>query len=171
MRRPQTNNPRRMRGFERTAGLLQTRIRQVGEKRGFAVARLLTHWAEIVGDDTARVARPVKVGYAKGGFGATLTLLTKGAHAPMLQADLPRIKERVNACYGYAAIARILITQTSPTGFAEGQASFAPAPKVEQKPDPKITESARQVAAPVADDGLRHALEALGQNVLSRKKS
>ena len=163
-------NPRRMRGFERTAGLLQSRIRKVGEQRGFAVARLLTHWAEIVGEDTARVARPVKVGYAKGGFGATLTLLTTGAQAPMLQADLPRIQARVNACYGYAAISRIRITQTAPTGFAEGQALFAPAPKQTSQPDPEAQDKARKVAAPVGDDALRHALEALGQNVLSRHK-
>ncbi len=163
-------NNRRMRGFERTAGLLQTRIRQASEKRGFAVSRLLTHWAEIVGEDTARIARPVKVGYAQGGFGATLTLLTTGAQAPMLQADLPRIQTRVNACYGYAAISRIRITQTAPTGFAEGQASFAPAPKQVPQTDPVAQQAARDVAAPVADDGLRRALEALGQNVLSRTK-
>jgi hypothetical protein len=162
--------PRRMRGFERTSGLLQNRIRQAGEKRGFAVARLLTHWAEIVGADTARVARPVKVSYAQGGFGATLTVLTTGSQAPMLQADLPRIKERVNACYGYAAIARIRITQTAPTGFAEGQAGFAPAPKAAPPADPETQAAARAAAAPVTDNALRRALEALGENVLSRTK-
>ena len=164
-------NPRRMRGFERTAGLLQNRIRQIGEKRGFAVARLLTHWAEIVGEDTARIARPVKVGYGQGGFGATLTLLTKGATAPMLQADLPRIRERVNACYGYAAIARIRITQTAPTGFGEEQTRFEPAKPSVRTPNPQAQQAARQAAAPVSDDSLRQALEALGENILSRHKS
>ena len=164
------HNPRRMRGFERTAGLLQNRIKQAGEKRGFAVARLLTHWAEIVGEDTARIARPIKVGYSQGGFGATLTLLTTGAQAPMLQTDLPRIQKRVNACYGYAAIARIRITQTAPTGFAEGQANFATASKQPPPAPPVITDAARAVAAPVNDESLRHALESLGQNVLARNK-
>jgi len=159
-----------MRGFERTAGLLQTRIRQVGEKRGFAESRLLTHWAEFVGEDTARIARPIKVSYGRGGFGATLTLLTTGAQAPMLQADLPRIQKRVNACYGYAAISHIRITQTAPTGFSEGQASFTPAPKAQPRQAPEITQAARDVAAPVRDDGLRQALEALAQNVISKAK-
>jgi len=162
--------PRRMRGFERTSGLLQERIRKAGETRGFAVARLLTHWAEIVGAETARVARPIKVGYAQGGFGATLTVLTTGAQAPMLEMQKDRIKERVNACYGYAAISRIRITQTAPTGFAEGQAEFAPLPARPRADDPAVAEAARQAAAPVSDDGLRAALEALGQNVLSRRK-
>ena len=94
------SNHRRKRGFERTSGLLQKQIRKAGEKRGFAVSRLLTHWAEIVGEDTAKVAKPIKVSYGQGGFGATMTILTTGAQAPMLQADLPRIQDRVNACYG-----------------------------------------------------------------------
>ncbi len=162
----------RGRGFKRASSLMQGQIRRAGEQRGFAVSRLLTHWAEIVGEDTARVARPVKVGYGKRGFGATLTVLTTGAQAPMLEMQKDRIRERVNACYGYAAIARIHFTQTAPTGFAEGQAVFQPAPKPQAKaPDPATALAAREAAAPVTDPGLRDALEALGQNVLSRHKS
>lgn len=171
MPRKTQSDPRRMRGFERAAGLLQARIRKASEKRGFAESRLLTHWAEFVGEDTARVARPVKVSYGRGGFGATLTLLTTGAHAPILQAELPRIRERVNACYGYAAISHIRITQTAPTGFAEGQAMFEPAPPADVPDDPATASAARKAAAPVRDGDLRQALETLGRNVLSRPKS
>ena len=39
---------RRGRGFEPASGLLKDRIRAAGESRGFAVSRLLTHWAEVV---------------------------------------------------------------------------------------------------------------------------
>jgi hypothetical protein len=118
------------------------------------------------------MAIPVKISYSQGGFGATLTLLTTGSFAPMLQAALPKIKEKVNACYGYSAIARIRITQTAPTGFAEGQVAFQSAPKTKPvAPDPKTYAAARDVAAIVTDDSLRQALEALGQNVLSRNKS
>ena len=162
---------RRMRGFEPAAGLLKNRIRQVGESRGFAVSRLLTHWAEIVGEEIASAALPVKVGYARGGFGATLTLLTTGAHAPVLQAELPKIIEKVNACYGYAAISRIHITQTAPLGFAEGQVAFRAAePKEPPQPDSSAREAAGAVVAGIEDGDLRRALEALGANVLSRKK-
>lgn len=169
MKKPTSGTPRRMRGFERASGLLSTRIREVGESRGFAVSRVLTHWAEIVGADVAAIARPVNVSYARGGFGATLTVLTTGANAPMLEMQKDRLREQVNACYGYSAITRVRITQTAPTGFAEGQAQFAPAPKPQAKaPDPAVRQAATDAAAPVKDDGLRRALEALGQNVLSR---
>jgi hypothetical protein len=166
---PPSTPARKARGFQAASSLLGAQIRKVGEARGFAVSRLLTHWAEIAGPEIAACARPVKIGYAKGGFGATLTLLTTGAAAPMVQMQLPRLREKVNACYGYNAISRIAITQTAPIGFAEGQASFTPAPKAPPKaPDPQVVSTARAVTGDVADDCLRAALERLATNVLSK---
>ncbi|MEX5728071.1 hypothetical protein Ga0609869_001424 [Rhodovulum iodosum] len=160
----------RRRGFERASGLLEGRIRKVGEKRGFAVTRLLTHWPDIVGEDIARIARPVDVKYGREGFGATLSVLTTGAQAPVLEMQKEKLRDKVNACYGYAAISRIRITQTAPSGFAEGQAAFAPKPPDEPAPDPKVQAEAAELSADVHDPTLRAALEALGRNVLSRPK-
>jgi hypothetical protein len=166
---PTTSLPRRARGFEAAAHLVAPQIRTAGEARGFAVARLLTHWAEIAGEDIAALCRPVKIGYGKGGMGATLSLLTTGAAAPLLQMQLPQLRERVNTCYGYNAIARITLTQTAPTGFAEGQAEFMPAPKRSAPaPAPEVCRKAAATAAVVQDAELRTALERLARNVLSK---
>jgi hypothetical protein len=86
----------------------------------------------------------------------------------MLEMQKPKIRDKVNACYGYSAISRIMITQTAPTGFAEGQVAFEPAPKTAVAPDPAIVHRAVETAAGVQDDTLRAALEALGQNILTR---
>lgn len=167
---PVPNSTRRQRGFEAASGLLKEPIRTVGESRGFAVTKLLTSWAAIVGDDLADCTRPVKIGYAReGGLGATLTILTSAAQAPVVQMELPRIRERVNACYGYAAISRITITQTAATGFSEGQAEFGHKPKTEKAVDPILRKEAKDTAAGVQDSTLRAALETLAQNVLSRR--
>jgi hypothetical protein len=160
---------RRQRGFEATGGLLKDQIRSVGESRGFAVARLLTHWAEIAGEEMARLTRPVKVGYGREGMGATLTLLTTGAVAPMVEMQKEKLRERVNAAYGYAAISRITLTQTAMSGFAEGQAQFTPAPKPIARLDPEVQAKAAETAAPVKDPALRAALEAMAQNILTRR--
>jgi hypothetical protein len=159
---------RRMRGFEPASGLLKERIREAGESRGFAVTRLLTHWPEVVGEEVAGAALPVKIGYGRGAMGATLTLLTTGAMAPIVEMQKERIKERVNACYGYAAVSRVLVTQTAPEGFAEGRVAFTPKPVAPPVPDPVATKAAEAVARDVANPGLRAALEALGTNVLTR---
>ena len=160
---------RRKRGFERASGLVAARIRNAGESRGFAVTRLLTHWAEIVGPDIASVARPVDISYGRG-FGATLTVLTTGAQAPMLEMQKEAIREKVNACYGYAAIQKIRLTQTAASGFAEGQVAFEPPPNSKETPQAPITPEATAAARGVDDGNLRDALERLGANVLSRNR-
>jgi hypothetical protein len=162
---------RRLRGFEAASGLLKEPIRTVGESRGFAVTKLLTQWAEIVGSDLAECTRPVKISYGREGLGATLTILTTASHAPIVQMEEPRIKARVNACYGHAAISRISITQTAAFGFAEGQAVFTHRPKAEAAVDPMVRKEAVDTAQGIRDTTLRAALETLAQNVLSRCKS
>jgi hypothetical protein len=156
-----------MRGFRPAFSLLRDPVRLAGESRGFAVSRVLTHWDEIVGPELAAIARPVKVSYPRDGFGATLTVLTTGANAPVLQMQEPRLRERVNACYGYNAVSRIAITQTAPAGFAEGQTPFAAQPR--PKPaDPALEGLARDLSKDVADTGLRDALAQLAANVLKK---
>ena len=159
------------RGFSQAASLMQTRIRTASETRGFAVTRLLTHWAEIVGEGTAAIATPVNVSYGKGGMGATLTVLTTGAQAPMLEMQKEQIREKVNACYGYRAISRVRVTQTSPTGFHEGRAAFAPAGVQPKQPDVAAEAEAADLSKSIQSDDLRIALAALGANIISKSRS
>lgn len=168
---PPAKGQRRFRGFEPASALLRDRIRSAGESRGFAVTRLLTAWAEIVGPELAEQTRPVKMSYPRDGFGATLTLLVRAAHAPMVEMQKPRIIDKVNACYGYAAISRVQLTQTAPTGFDGGHAQFGAARKTPAPPDPAIEAEARARATGVADEGLRVALENLTRNYLTRSAS
>ena len=160
-----------MRGFESAFGLMAREVRVAGESRGFAVSRLLTHWDEVAGPELAKVTRPVKVGYGREGFGATLTLLVQGAAAPIVEMQKDRLRERVNAVYGYNAISRVVLTQTAPVGFAEGQAQFAPAPKPEAVADPEVVARAQETTNDIADAGLRSALERLAENILTRRKA
>ncbi len=168
--RHESGPKRRKRGFERASQLVAGRVRDAGEARGFAVTRLLTHWTEIVGADVAAASRPVEISYGRG-FGATLTMLTTGAHAPLLEMQKEVIRERVNACYGYAAIQRIRITQTAPGGFSEGRSIFERGSH--EKTDwqePATPDAVSTAASGVQDGNLRKALERLGTNVLFRSK-
>lgn len=167
--------PRRTstKGFKRTDSLLSGQIRRASETRGFAQSRLLTQWTEIAGQDIAAIAQPVEIGYGRGGMGATLTLLTTGANAPMLEMQKERLREKVNAVYGYNAISKVLITQTAPIGFSDGQVSFKYAPKENTplQPDPQAVSEAAAAAEGVGNEELRAALERLGRNVLTKQKT
>ncbi len=166
--------PRRAstKGFTRTSALLTQRIRVASEKRGFAQSRLLTQWVEVAGAQLAAISRPVDISYGRSGMGATLTLLTTGPNAPVVEMEKEKLRARVNAVYGYNAIARIRITQTAATGFSEGQVDFEHASQSERSKncDPELREKAVAVAKPVQDEGLRRALTLLGENILNKKE-
>lgn len=159
---------RKSRGFLRTGGILSTQIRKVSEKRGFVETRLLTHWAEFVGESVAKIARPVKVHYAREGLGATLTILSTGANAPMLQMQIPQIIERVNACYGYSAISKIKITQTASIGFHEDQKAFKPVKQAKTLSSQAVKDVDTTVKN-VSNQDLKDALARLGRSIKQKK--
>jgi hypothetical protein len=165
-----TDQGRKARGFQPAFALVREPVRAVSESRGFAVSRLLTHWAEVVGPELAAATRPVKVSYGREGLGATLTLLVQGAMAPMVEMQKARIRDRVNGVYGYNAISRIFLTQTSAAGFAEGRTPFSPAAPRDPGADPETAARAASAVAPITDEGLRSALELLARNILSRHR-
>ena len=163
--------PRGRGGFRSAGSFLGDRIKTAGQKRGFAVARLLTHWAEVVGPDFATCTRPVDIRYGREGFGATLTVLTTGAQAPLLRMQEPKLRERVNAVYGYNAIARIRLTQTSATGFAEGQAQFEAAPETSRKEPSEVAPQAKALTTDIESTELQRALNRLGTHILAKPVS
>ncbi len=153
--------------------LVRGQIRDAASSRGFAQSKVLTHWAEIAGPEFAQIARPIEVSYGRGGFGATLLVLTTGAYAPVLEMQKEQLRARVNSSYGYNAISRIRITQTAPQGFAEGRVEFTPKSQSWEPKPPSAEACARaaQDTKDVADDGLRAALERLGAHILSKPNS
>ena len=162
--------------FKPASDLLRQKIRELGEARGFSATRLLTHWPEIVGASVAAIARPLEVRHPRGGKGApegaTLTVLALGAAALRLEMEKERIRERVNACYGYNAIARLRIRQAGPEAFVEeGAAAPKARPNPAADPAAALRAEAEPLAEGVSDTELRVALAALAANVLSRSRT
>lgn len=155
---------RRTGGFQPAARLAAPHIRRAAEGRGIAVARILTDWPEVVGADLAGVCRPVRMTHGKGGFGGTLTLLVQGAQAPRVAMEVERIRLQVNACYGWNAVARITLTQTSGQGFAP------PTPRrVAANPSPAARARAEAAGAGIEDPDLAAALARLALLYHSRR--
>ena len=164
--------------FRPAADLLRAKIRELGESRGFSATRLLTHWTEIVGESVAAIARPLEIRHPRPRpghppEGAILTVLALGAAALRLEMEKERIRERVNACYGYNAIAKLRIRQAGPDVFAEEGAAFGPVSrrKAPADPVPDVRAAAEPLADGVSNTELRVALAALAANVLSRSRT
>jgi hypothetical protein len=162
-------------GVKVVGSFLPGLTRKAFEKYGFSTATLITDWATIAGADLAAYSVPERLKWphrperteedaaptarrdAKARQGATLVLRVDGARALDVQYKAGQIIERINAYFGYAAVAQLRIIQ-APIGAASSAI-----PPAATKPAEPLT----QEVAHIADPGLREALGRLGANVQS----
>jgi hypothetical protein len=93
------------------------------ERAGFRDSTLILRWAEIVGPEVARFARPLRL--SEGPSGGVLTLKAEPGASLFLQHESRAICERINTYLGRAAIARLRFVQ----GEIAPRMSPAPLPK------------------------------------------
>jgi hypothetical protein len=140
------------------------------EKYGFSAATLLTDWAQIAGADVAGYTVPERLKWprgpgayaeveegAEGRPGATLVLRVDPARALDVEYKGRQIIERINAYFGYRAVAALRLIQ-APVEAAKPREAVRPA-------------SARtpQEAPSAADaDPLSRALARLGAGVMGQ---
>lgn len=159
-------------GVKAVGSFLPGLTRKAFEKYGFSTATLITDWATIAGAELAACSAPDRLKWphrperseedaapraprdAKTRQGATLVLRVDGARALDVQYKARQIIERINAYFGYAAVAQLRIVQ-APIGAAPAAAA---APRGQAAP---LT----QEVAHIADPGLREALARLGAGV------
>jgi hypothetical protein len=79
--------------------------RQAFVRAGFADSTLILHWAEIVGPEVARMARPLKL--VENSAGGVLTLKAEPAASVFLQHESRSLCERINSYLGRAAVSRL----------------------------------------------------------------
>ena len=144
--------------------------RKAFETFGFSTGALLTDWATIVGDQTAGYAVPERIKWPRGAgetvdaehvrgrSGATLVLRVDPARALEVEYVGQQILERINAYFGYRAVAELRLLQ-APLSVAKA----APGPQRE----PSVPCETPEIAG-IADERLRGALQRLKQGLVSR---
>ncbi|EZP56080.1 MULTISPECIES: DUF721 domain-containing protein [Sphingomonas] len=156
IRAPEAEPPRQNRA--RAVSELLPAIHGAAFKRfGFVQSALVTRWPEIVGTRWAAASAPESLRFPPGKKAdGVLTIVVRGAHAPMMQHIAPEIIERVNRFFGYVAVARLTIRQGE---VAKPMPRSAPA---SLKPAPaEIGEGLKRIA----DPELRAVLESLAAGV------
>ncbi len=168
---PQERSRQRGGGFRRPSEAARKHLGNAAAAHGFAEPEVLIRWSEIVGEGLAGLCTPVKVTYPRDhGLAATLVVRAEGARAPEVAHLEPRIIERVNQFYGYRAIGRLKLTQTSGNpGFAEPLAAFTGAPQTTApEPGPEARAAASRLTDGIENPDLRDALTRMGAHVLAR---
>ncbi len=144
------------------ADLLGRCLGDVFAKQGFASGALVTHWPEIVGEEIAAHAEPLKLQWPRGGEGvapepATLVLRVEGPVAIEIQHLSGVILERVNRFLGWRAVSRLALRQAP---LARRRARRPPA-----APKPEVTAEIASALTGIDDENLRAALARLGAAV------
>jgi len=137
---------------------------------GFAYGELLSQWTAIAGDSFAKACRPERIswprqtGEARQRMGGILILRAAPGRALELHYETPRLIERINAFYGFGAIAAIKIRQAPAT---------APQPPARPKRALKAAQAAALEAelAGIGEESLRDALRRLGTGALTSCQS
>ncbi len=163
----------RGRGFRSAGETARRRLSEAAAGHGFAEPEVLLRWPEVVGERLSGLCVPVKVSYSRAGrLGATLVVRVEGARATEVEHLGPRIIERVNQFYGYRAIDRLKVTQTTggaSGGFAEEPAGYKGRPQAAPaEPSPAAEARAAEMTRGIENEALRAALTRMGAHVLSR---
>jgi hypothetical protein len=150
------------RGGMRRVGAELTRLTgPILGKQGLGEAKLLTEWAAIVGVALAGNCWPVKLAFPRGQRQeGTLRLRVAPGVAVEIQHREPVILERINAYFGYRAVARLAIVQGPPPPRSEAP----PAPPRPLQPSEKA--ALQQRLDGIEDPALREALELLGSAII-----
>ncbi|MFQ5955023.1 MAG: DUF721 domain-containing protein [Kiloniellales bacterium] len=135
-------------------------------KRGFAVAAVITDWIEIVGNELAAMAQPLRIAFARNKRdGGTLHVRASGAAATELQHLEPQILERINGYFGFRAVARLKIHHGPAAPVAPSPTAAAPKSSTGQ-----AIENLEDRVAGVEDPDLRDALKSLGDAIQGRAR-
>ena len=146
--------------------------RKAFETFGFSTATLLTEWAMIVGNPLSQYALPEKIKWpraaagpdndeseTRGRSGAILMLRVDPARALDVEYKAQQILERINAYFGYRAVAELRLLQAP-------LAVSGPAPT----PPRAIPTCEAPELSGIADESLRGALQRLKQGLMSRAR-
>lgn len=155
---------RRGGGPKAVAQALPAVTKRILGKRGFAEGSLINEWGSIVGSDIARRCIPKQLAFKRSSERreGTLTLRAESGFATELVYLEPQMLERINAHFGYRAVARLKILQGP---VLEQGRKAKPKAKVLKQSD---QESLNKKVAEIEDEDLRKALADLGAAVFGK---
>lgn len=155
-------------GVRPLADIIAAPLNAACRKRGFATLDLVAHWPDIVGPVYAETTAPDQLSWPRRPKGlieeeehepAVLTVRCSGAAAMRLTLEAPQLIERINTFFGYRLVGRLKPLQLPPVKIGP-----RPRPKPGQL-SPEAEARVQTLAAGIADDGLKAAVERLGRAV------
>lgn len=153
----------------RLARLVPPLARKAYRARGFASDEAIARWRDIVGDELAGVAVPIRLRFRRGSRReGVLELRVDPAYATQVQHRSEQILERLNTYFGYRAVAALTLVQGL---IAEIRPHRHENQDTPQPPDSLVAARAERLANRVEDDKLRSLLRRWGAEILDSEQS
>jgi hypothetical protein len=132
------------------------------------LGRLVTHWKDIVGQDLADRAQPVKIHYRKVPGSktaeATLEIASSTAEATLLHYRKELILERINQIFGERIVTALRFVPQAANELRTGK------PRTVKKPvTPKDRAELANILESIDDPELKERLERLGTSILQER--
>jgi hypothetical protein len=132
-------------------------------KRGFGEAQLVTQWDAVMGSELAAKLSPDRITFARGERrDGTLRVRVASAFAPEAQHLEPVLIERINAFFGYRAVARLVFVQGPPLN---AKTVVPPLRKLNKQEQTTLDGS----LSTIENEELRTALARLGAAVIASR--
>ncbi len=138
-------------------------------RKYIALGRLVSQWSEIMGDQFAGLAQPVKLNYRKKGKSkkdnyVTLDIATSAANATLLNYQKGVILERINSLFGNNWIKDIRFVASE----------IADTPLEPKKYTPPLTADEKKYLSEtldqIEDPDIKEKLESLGKSIIMDRK-
>jgi len=155
------------RGARPVAEFVSKLLDPVIERRAGMTMDIVASWEEIVGEEHSKHSRPERLDWPRRAHEeepfqpATLVIACAGPQAVFLQSDSDTIITRVNAYFGFAAVARLKILQKPLAKGVQRPTKEAPVLPVGKEQELSL------MLETVEDESLRSALKRMGTGVFS----
>ena len=165
---------KRAHGPRALAALLPRVAAPALRRRGFSAVEIVTNWAAIVGPVLAAETAPERLSFPparpqpprrgegpRGARGGTLHVRAAGPIALEIQHLAPVIVERINICFGYPAVDRLVLIQ-GPVRRAAAPSRKPPAQPLNERRLREIESSTGAIGPGPLRDALRRLGRAVG---------
>ena len=142
---------------------IEQTLKPIYKKHGFAEHRILTEWENIVGKELSNFSAPCKLVMPRAqNQGGILHIQVASGRGLELQHSQPIIIDRIATYFGYKAVDKLRIIQTSAYIFGK---KIKPTPYKELPASQSLIEQVAQCQ----DEDLQKALLSLGKHLLITK--
>lgn len=164
------SSERRTHDLQSVSSMLMPLAKKILGKRGFVEVDILTNWDHIVGEELAAFVQPQSIDFRRGEKtnGVLKVAVPGGAFALELQHRENSVIQKINAYFGYAAVASLKIIQNAAT---EQKVRRERVESVQKKVVSKQEEIyIKELSAEVKNAALQDVLERLGRQIVGHNK-